>query len=109
MPLIMDNIVVYLFQMFRVLFGNLRSRSWPTVTGVVVGAHADTGSYPSTDISYTYEIDGTTYNGRYTHGFWYDESARRFAREFPDGKQVTVRYSPKSPVRSFLPVYDRSA
>lgn len=51
--LILDNIVVYLFQMFRVLFGYIRSRQWPTISGVVVGAHAHTGSYPSTDISYT--------------------------------------------------------
>jgi len=78
---------------------------WPTIRGrVESGAVTRNGeeglwylvSSYAVEIGYSYSVEGTYYAGHLTKTFFREESARRFL-EHLKGRDVIVRYSPKSP------------
>ena len=80
-------------------------RDWPTIRGRVESGTVTQNreedlwylfsSYTS-EIGYSYSVEGTYYAGHLTKTFFREESARRFVERLKD-KEVIVRYSPKSP------------
>ncbi|MGI4827094.1 MAG: hypothetical protein ACRYFU_02740 [Janthinobacterium lividum] len=101
--LILDNIVVFLYRLIAILVGEYRSRDWPRAKGILTDARTD-GSYgyPLAEVTYSYTVDGTSYSGLYKKGFWYRDSAVRFAQGLASQTELVVRYRLGSPVDSFL-------
>jgi hypothetical protein len=101
--LILDNIVVFLYRLIAILIGEYRSRDWPRAKGILTEARTD-GSYgyPLPEMTYSYTVDGTSYSGLYKKGFWYRDSAVRFAQRLAPQTELVVRYRLGSPVDSFL-------
>ena len=101
--LILDNIVVFLYRIIRNSVGVYRSREWLTTPGIVEESRAFADDpYPSAEVYYSYATEGATHSGTYVKGFWYGNSARSFARNFPSGRKIVVRYCPDLPARSFM-------
>ena len=80
-------------------------RGWPTIRGRVESGTVKQNreealwylvSFYTSEIGYSYSIEGTYYAGHLTKTFFREESARRFVERLKD-KDVIVRYSPKSP------------
>lgn len=97
----------------------LRSRGWPTTTGVVTangvtaksgggeGSGGKTGYFP--EVAYDYEVDGTSYvSSRYAFGgsmpsFSSRSEARSWLEDnYPIDGDVTVHYDPDTPDLSVL-------
>jgi hypothetical protein len=103
MPLILDNILVFLFRAIVLIYLDIRSRDWPVIEGVITRTDADIHTmYPLTRIFYSYTLEGIEYFGTYKHGFWFSYSAQRFASFYPLSKMVRVRYNPAQHHISFL-------
>jgi len=89
----------------------LSAGSWPTVPGEVV--HSDTEDQMTENnegntttryrawVRYRYAVKGKEYIGRYVSlGFewhWFEWTAKRVARRYPEGKRVRVHYRPSDP------------
>ncbi len=80
-------------------------RNWPTTRGqvesVAVTQNREEGlwylvSFYTSEIGYSYSTEGTYYAGHLTKTFLREASARRFVERLK-GRDVIVRYSPKSP------------
>jgi len=80
-------------------------RDWPTTRGQVesgvVTQNREEGlwylvSFYTSEIGYSYSVEGTYYAGHLKKTFFREESARRFVERLK-GRDVIVRYSPKSP------------
>jgi len=103
MPLIMDNIVVFLFRVISLFLAERRSRNRPTTTGTVKDARSCEGPYPLVEITYVYRAEGNRYSGIYKKGFWYRGSAARFAERISSrDSQIPMRYRKDQQDRSFL-------
>lgn len=102
MPLILDNILVFLFRTFFRLFWQWYSSDWPVTVAVIHQSIPDTSMYPSVRATYTYAVNGIGFSGQYKRGYWLSESAKDFARHFAKGKRVAIRYNPRKPGQSFL-------
>ena len=77
---------------------------WPTIRGRVesgaVTQNREEGlwylvSFYTSEIGYSYSVEGTYYAGHLTKTFFREESARKFVERLK-GRDVIVRYSPKS-------------
>lgn len=89
---------------------SIRSRQWPTTPGCItrsdtvwVGARSRS---PRPEITYTYEVDRTTYEGRriqfeYSH-VYSREAVEEILREYPVGAAPRVYYDPTNPRESTL-------
>lgn len=102
MPLILDNIIVFLFRTFRQAFLAFRCRNWNIVDAVIRTTKAGNGMYPYVEITYVYKLTGVRYSGTCVYGFWYRSSAKEFAGIFAGGKSIKVRYSAEIPARSYF-------
>jgi hypothetical protein len=80
-------------------------REWPTIPGRVESGTVTQKregdlcyliSFYTSQIGYSYSVNGTYYAGHLERTFLREESARRFAERLKD-KEVIVRYSPKTP------------
>jgi hypothetical protein len=101
--LILDNIVVFLYRTIATLIGEYRSRAWHVTTGIVEGMCApENEPYPYAELAYSYTAEGESHSGTYTKGFWFQASAKAFARRFPLSSDLVVRYRPGLPSESFL-------
>jgi hypothetical protein len=91
--------------------------SWPTVPGEVIQSDTeDQESEPDGDgstttryrawVRYRYEVKGKAYVGRnVSRGFewhWFEWTAKRVARRYPEGKRVRVRYRAADPEDSTI-------
>ena len=103
MPLILDNILVFLYRAIALFVLGERSRNWTVTEGVVEQSRApEREMYPYAEIEYTYVVEGEAQFGRYTCGFWLVDSAKYFASLCPSGRKLVVRYDSKRPSKSFL-------
>jgi hypothetical protein len=101
--LILDNIIVFLYRIIRISIGAYRSSTWPTTTGKVDDSCApEHEMYPFAEVFYSYIVDGENHSGTYTKGFWYTDSAKHFAADFPPGRSVIIRYRPDHPSEPFM-------
>jgi hypothetical protein len=108
--LILDNIVVFLFRVFTTLIGEYRSRDWPQAKGILTNSHSDDSyGYPLAEVTYSYTVDGECYSGLYKKGFWYRDSAVRFAKRVAPQTVLVVRYRLGAPSVSFLRKEDQVA
>jgi hypothetical protein len=101
--LILDNIVVFIYRLIATMIGEYRSRNWPRTKGILTEARTN-GSYgyPLTEVRYSYTVDGSSYSGLYKKGFWYRDSAVRFAERLAPQTELVVRYRIGTPRDSFL-------
>lgn len=89
---------------------SLRSASWPSTSGVIdraeMGSNSDDdGVTYSADVTYHYEVGGTSYTGtRLSFGTMSASSdyARRILDRYPVGATVRVYYSPDDPASAVL-------
>jgi hypothetical protein len=81
------------------------SRDWPTIQGRVESGSITQNreedlwylvSFYTGEIGYSYSVEGTYYAGHLTKTFFREDSARRFVERLK-GRDVIVRYRPKSP------------
>ena len=103
MPLILDNIIVFLWR--RLLHGYRASQcqKWPVVCGKIDNVDCpEHEMYPYIEIHYVYRIGDADFDSRCPRGFWYSESALDLARRYRRLKSVTVRYSPEDPPKSYI-------
>jgi hypothetical protein len=103
LPLIADNIIVFLFRAIVLAFRCAQSASWTKTEGVIKTANAPEHElYPYALITYGYKFNLERYNGEYMRGFWLNETAHDFAQRFVPGKHLVVRVNPSDPGRSFV-------
>lgn len=107
MPLIFDNLVVFLWRTLWRWLLEFRCRDWSLVDGVISSVNVDCGMYPFVEIRYSYRVRDARHNGSCLHGFWYSNSARDFAGGFRGGDSIRTRYSPRSPSKSYLLMNDQ--
>ena len=89
---------------------SLRSRSWPTVTGVITESYVSTSrrsrssqTSHTAHIRYRYAVNGKTYDGdtiSYAKGLF--EGASVQVSHYPQGSPVGVYYDPKDPASAVL-------
>lgn len=114
------GIAGWLILVFQTFFRASKSRTWPTVQGVVIEAGVqqltrDRGPFNRfrEGLKYEYQVDGKTYtssilsladlavlgwqNGARSRGL-----ANRIIRKYPKGKLVTVYYDPHNPSLAVL-------
>ena len=103
MPFILDNIVVFFWRLFAHWFRMSGAQVWPSVEGKIDSIDCpEREMYPYAEIRYCYKIDGADFDSRCLRGFWYDDSAREFARRYRRLKSVKVRYSPANLAKSYI-------
>ena len=109
LPLIADNIVVFLFRVIIRAFFRAQSHSWAKTEGIIKRALApERTMYPSLEICYAYKVKFERYSGNYKRGFWYRESARNLAQKFVPSEHLTVRVHPTNPEKSYVFEEDQS-
>jgi hypothetical protein len=103
MPLILDNIVVFLPRRMVLLIGEFRSKGWATTVGTVIASYGPGAAvYPCAQLVYEYDADGESWAGTYTRGFWFRSSAKDFASRFLPSNTLVIRYNPSRPSDSFI-------
>jgi hypothetical protein len=107
--LFLDNIIVFLFRLFRRWFLESRCKNWILSDAVIYVTRTDYRSYPYVEIEYDYKVGDASYSGICLHGFWDSDSARRFGEEFPENKTIRIRYSPDSSAKSYMREEDQAA
>jgi hypothetical protein len=101
--LILDNIIVFVYRLIATSIGNYRSRAWPTTVALVEDAYSPQHeSYPFAEVAYSFVVENQSHTGVHRKGFWYTDSAKRFAARFPPGRKIIIRYHPGLPTQSFL-------
>ncbi len=109
MPLIADNVIVFLFWVIVRAFFRARSQNWSKTEAVIKTVVASEHTlYPYAEIGYAYKVNLERYSGKYKKGFWYPDSAHRFARRFTPSEHLTIRADPGNPERSYLFEEDQS-
>jgi hypothetical protein len=108
MPLIADNIVVFLWRTFMRWFLEFRCRNWAQIDGVVSSVQIDQGMYPFVKIRYKYRVRDSRHAGSYLNGFWYSGSARDFGNGFRGGDRIRIRYSLQDPAKSYILMNDQT-
>jgi hypothetical protein len=89
---------------------SLRSRSWPTVTGVITESYVSTSRRSRSSersetahIRYRYAVNGKTYDSdtiSYAKGFF--DGASTQVSHYPQGSTVPVYYDPRDPASAVL-------
>lgn len=109
MPLIFDNIVVFLVYVLIEFIQSFSSRNWAITTGTVEDTYSENGMYPYAKVNYAYGVNGESYFGSYRRGFFYRDSARFFARNIPSSTVITIRYRSDKPDVSRLRAADQAS
>jgi len=103
MPLILDNIIVFLWRSSAHIFRISRCRRWPLVSGTIDNDDCpDHEMHPHAGVHYCYKVNDAEFDSRWLRGFWYDDSARDFARRYRRLKSVRIRYCPETPAMSYI-------
>jgi hypothetical protein len=98
--------VFILFGYFKYFYWKSRSHSWPTVPGSVqkgelVGGNSALFGMHRGIMGFAYSIEGVRYAGIFVVIANDENTAARYQCDL-DGAQVSVRYDPNRPERSFL-------
>jgi Protein of unknown function (DUF3592) len=103
MPLILDNILVFLWRLFAHFFRTSRSQVWPSVAGKIENIDCpEREMYPYAEIHYSYKVADAEFDARCLRGFWYDSSARDFTNRYAGLNSLKVRYAPENPTQSYI-------
>jgi ribosomal protein L6P/L9E len=101
--LVLDIWIAFLVRTTVNGFRRLRSRKWPEVSATVfnacTGVSGGFGCAVST-VSYHYRVGGEKHSGTHDEPCISRSSADYFVRDFPKGKEITVRVDPGAPSRS---------
>lgn len=109
MPLILDNIIVFLVQSILLLLREQRTKQWPITTGTVLASYGpELTPYPEAQLVYKYEAEGERWTGTYTRPFYFSGSAKKFADQFAPSTTLYVRYKPGHASSSFIRREDQS-
>jgi hypothetical protein len=106
----LDIYFVYLFKWFARLLRKRGANSWPIIQASVTSSTATSGGLgcPTSEVIYTYEIDGHIFGGRNEKPFITPSSAENYVAAFPAGSQVIVRTKPETPEVSVVLDSDQS-
>ena len=100
---ILDNIIVFLWRLFRHWFLTYRCRNWLVVSGTIAKIECPTREmYPYAEIHYRYRITDIRLKGRCVRGFWERESAQDFTKSYYGLESVKIRYSPENHSVSYI-------
>src|SRR4051795_13681460 len=103
MPLILDNILIFLWRLLAHWFRGARSGNWPVASGKVDNVDCPKNEmYPYAEIHYMYRVGTAEFDSRCLRGFWDSEPALELAKRYRRLKSLTVRYSEKNPARSYI-------
>src|SRR5579863_3972771 len=109
MPLILDNILVFLFRTILRIVREIRSERWNRTEGTVDGVFApEHEMYPYASLTYAYSVQDEGYSGRFERGYWDDYDAAQFAARYPVGARMVIRYRPGQPDQSFFSESDQA-
>jgi hypothetical protein len=101
---VLDIIVEYLIRVTGRAIKKGLSRDWPTTKATVVSATYDkTSSCDLVQVVYAYRFNGERYPGRNKKPFLFSGNAEIYVRDFPPGKEFTVRVKPNKPEVSIVP------
>lgn len=101
--LILIKILVSLFREILRAAREIRSSKWNRTDALVDGSYApERGSVSYASLSYVYSLNGEEYSGRYETGGWDFYSASDFARRFPEGAKIVIRYQSNQPDQSLF-------
>lgn len=99
----LDVLVAYLFRIIARSIMTLRSRRWPTRKATVTRSDSPNGfACEVVKVVYTYSFNGDHYGGTDTKPFLFKQIAEINTKEFPSGKEITVRVNPDNPSVSVL-------
>ena len=104
---LLDVIVAYTFKTINTIASLTRargSRGWPVADGIVATARGlqPVLGCPTAYVVYGYTVEGKRLWGMHEEAFIFHSSAEDFARRFPPGKRVAVRYKPAEPTISIV-------
>src|SRR5947209_4644354 len=102
--LVIDIFVEWIFRVVIRFFRELGTGNWSVCTAKVTGAFCPKVDYgcDKAEVNYTYRIDGRTYVGTNVKPFVRLNSAKKYAAQFPQGKEISVRVDPSNSSFSLL-------
>jgi hypothetical protein len=101
MGFVLDIVVAFIIRITAKWFWRIRSQAWPAATAKVHRAHLERHGYGCdvVRIPYSYRVAGERYAGTHSQPLLL-VSGGSLVREYPPGKEITVRYNPDDPSRS---------
>jgi hypothetical protein len=98
----LDDCVVFYVRLVFLLGTDLKAEKWSKVEATVEGARSLESWFPTSQVSYRYNADGSEHSGVSKRPFFRESSAQRYASRFVSGRNAQVRYNPKEPKESML-------
>lgn len=101
MGFVIDIFVAFLFRVCAKWFRRICSQNWPTAKATVLRAHVERHGYGCNvvRIPYCYRVNGQRYAATHGQPILFG-SGNDWVRDFPSGKEITVRHKPDAPSRS---------
>ena len=85
----------------------VKSRTWPTVDGVVIERSPETHDargFPIWWVRYSYKVDGIDYVGQFDYVGRPSLSSIGVSQLYSNGQRLQVRYDPSNPSCSAVPI-----
>jgi Protein of unknown function (DUF3592) len=101
--LVLDIWVAFLLRTVANWLRRFRSRAWPSINAnVFQSIREPSGGFGCAvaTVSYDYSVGGEKYSATHDEPCLSHSAANYFARLYPKGKEITVRYDPNDPARS---------
>lgn len=99
--LVLDILIEWLYRTVSRLVLRMRSTRWPVISATVSRTYLpkDKCACDSVLVRYRYFVAGQKYRAIHKEPFMIDRPGS-FMRQYPPGKEITVRYHPHDPSRS---------
>jgi hypothetical protein len=97
--LVLDYYVVFLVKLLIRAIKMRGNSKWPVTTATVTSTdplYGGTG-YPTAAVAYSYEVDGSSFEGTNQKPFVLLGSAKRYVTHFPTQSQIKIRVKPGNP------------
>jgi hypothetical protein len=100
---VIDIFIGFIVRWIIILWRNVASLNWPTVTGRVVRCHYEKHGYGGNYavLQYKYKVDSERFRGAINKPYIYPNYAEAFTRHHSADSELRIRVNPKDPARSF--------
>ena len=116
---ILIGLTILSFRIIRDAINSIRSKKWPSVPGVMTVMTSEeelsTSPKPQLRCEYSYTVGGSKQTCKLLAYGVYNilridkKQLEQIARQYPEGKEVTVYYDPRKPSRAVLEPGSRGA